>query len=264
MLRRGDTGDWIGTFDGHGMSCVWSCVLDRAALLAATGSADYTAKLWDAVTGDELYSWEHPHLVRSVHFAESRSRLATGCRDRVVRVLDVNAPYAELMKIDNLKDSIRSVKWLNNDSNLIVSFLNKPGLTLYDVRTCSAVRQLDTKDAVTSIDISHDGRHITTANGCDVLVYDAERLEILKSVTMEHMVESASVCMEKGLIAAGGCDLWAHVIDYHSGQVVQVNKGHHGPIHSIQFAPDGESFASGSEDGTIRIWFTKRVDARED
>jgi len=80
---------------------------------------------------------------------------------------------------------------------------------------------------------------------------------MVKSYTMSCMVESASLEPTMGnMFVAGGEDLWVRLFDFHTGEEIACNKGHHGPVHCVRFAPGGESYSSGSEDGTIKIWQT--------
>lgn len=45
------------------------------------------------------------------------------------------------------------------------------------------------------------------------------------------------------------------LFSYDTGAELECNRGHHGPVHAVRFAPTYDMYASGSEDGTIRVWY---------
>lgn len=76
QLRSGETGDWIGSFIGH-KGAVWSAKVDkRTRTLCATASGDFSAKLWCASTGKELYDFKHKHVVKSIDFSNVSRRIS--------------------------------------------------------------------------------------------------------------------------------------------------------------------------------------------
>lgn len=253
MLRHGESGDWYGSFQGH-KGAVWSCVLNEPALLCATGSADFSARVWDACSGDELHQFQHPHIVRTCAFSHG-NKLATGCHDKCIRLFDLNAPNAEPQVLPKAEAGLRNMVWLQDDRVLLCALMDKPGLNVYDMRTMQLEQTIVTDAPVTSIDVTFDSNYMTTAESSTVRMFDTSTLKMLKEHKLSHPVEAASFCPEKRCFVAGGEDMWVHLYDFVSGQELEVNKGHHGPVHTLRFSPTCDSYASGSEDGTIRIWY---------
>eukprot|EP00250_Pteridium_aquilinum_P006740 c16592_g1_i1 orf=2-1060(-) len=255
MLRNGETGDWIGTFDGH-KGAVWGACLDTPAMRAATASADFSSRVWDALTGDELHSFEHKHIVRTCAFSESTTFLLTGGSEKILRIFDLARPDAPPTEVEGSPGVIRTAVWLHSDQSLLSSSSDTGGVRVWDVRTQTIVRNLETKSPCTSVEVSRDGRYITTADGNSVKFWDANHFGLVKSYDLSRPVESASLEPFKGKFITGGDDMWVRIFDFHTGDEIECNKGHHGPVHCVRFSPGGESYASGSEDGTIRIWRT--------
>jgi len=258
MLRHGESGDWYGTFSGH-KGAVWSCTLNKAALLCATGSADFSARLWDACSGNQLHEWQHNHIVRSTAFASDSSKLATGGMEKFVRLFDVVKPEAAPETLPVQGSGIRCLTWVQNDSILLCSLADHKGIQAFDMRSKQLVRTLDTEAPVLSIEASFDGNHLTSAEGKVVRFFDLSGNNgSIQQVKEHHLpranAESATYCPSKRVFAAGGEDMWVRLFSYDTGAELDCNKGHHGPVHAVRFAPTYEMYASGSEDGTIRVW----------
>lgn len=67
------------------------------------------------------------------------------------------------------------------------------------------------------------------------------------SLTLPYAPSSASIhpILQDRFVTGSLSDEWVRVHDL-SGEERDVLKGHHGPVHCVEFSPDGEMFASGS------------------
>lgn len=261
MLRDGVTGDWIGTFIGH-KGAVWCARLNVPATRAVTGAADFTAKLWDALTGDELHSFTHKHIVKSCTFDHQSTQIYTGGNEQKVRVWDLEKPDEAILTLSGHTAGVTHVIALADD-NLIVSAAAEPDVKIWDKRTGSVVRTITTDGAVKGAQLSIDGTTLSlcTANKQVAFYEMLPNLSDapLKTYTMKEPVDClsfspASSSVTPSFVCGSMSELWARLYRFDTGEEIAVNKGHHGPVRSLCFSPDSTQYASGSEDGTIRIW----------
>jgi len=256
MLRLGDTGDWVGTFEGH-KGAVWGVALNRNVTLAASGAADFSAKIWDAITGEEKLNFQHNHIVKSVAFDEPSIRLLTGNNEKLLRVFDINQPSTNpaVEMYAGHTGAIKRALFCRNDKCL-VSCAEDKTVKIWDRSTGSEVQHIDFASIPSSIEISRDGTILTIANGSNVSFFEMETLKKIKEITVPTKLAAASLHPDKLVFVCGGEDFKVYKFDFISGNEIESFKGHFGPVHCLMFSPDGELYASGSEDGTLRLWQT--------
>ncbi|KAK4561435.1 hypothetical protein LTR86_004753 [Recurvomyces mirabilis] len=281
MLRDGLTGDWIGTFIGH-KGAVWSARLSDDATLAATGSADFSAKVWDTFTGETLATLQHNHIVRAVAFPPGirTGVVATGGMEKKLRVWDLGAavvgtPGGTVNGVNGTgntmtpsyeigegvhQGAIKSIVW-TRDSNILVTAADDKKIRWWDLRNRACIATYDIDALPTSCELNSgldDTPHgtLSVAAGKNIYFFSGSQPgQLLKHIKTDREVASVALNgAQRRFVTGSPSDTWVHVWDYDLERELETGRGHHGPVWTTGFSPDGMLYATGSEDGTVKMW----------
>lgn len=240
MLRDGVTGDWIGTFKGH-KGAVWSARLSKDANKAVTGSADFTAKIWNTQTGEEMHSFNHKHIVRATEFNHDDTKIVTGGKEGLLRIYDLYRPDAHPLEVTGHEDTIKAVVW-NEEHHAVLSTGDDSTIRIWDLRTMRQRNIIQTSSPVSTMSLSADGQYVCWAAGKTANFWKLDSaLEDIKTIETKERTSSVSLHPSHEKFVAGSDeDLWVRIYDFNTSEVKDVYKGHHGPIHTVSYSPDGK------------------------
>jgi len=269
-------GERLGTFDGHN-GAVWSLDPKWDTSHLVTGAADNSCRLWDVQYGKEINHIDTKTAVRSCNFSYSGNmicyttdkQMGYPCEITVVDARNFN-PDEPIFKvaIPSGGPKVTSMLWSGLDELLLTGHDNGD-LVQWDLKTQKKLKLTsDHGKTIMDMQSSKDGTMFITASKDNTsMLFDSDNLECLKTYRTERPVNSAHMSpLYDHVVLGGGQEAmdvtttstrigkfdarFFHLIfEEEFGRV----KGHFGPINSVQFHPDGKGYASGGEDGYVRV-----------
>jgi len=263
----------IGTLTGH-QGQVSGVVFSGDGTRIVSGSADGSVRVWDVVAGLAIPTGQG--LVRAVAFSNDGRQMASGGDDGTVRLWDartarpIGQPLGE--PSTGTTRAINSVMF-SPDSSRLVSAAKDGSIRLWDLTTrqYTLLSMLPVagqpppdgdlagqRTSVQSVAFSPNGSWIV-AGGNDgaVRLWDAHGKPIT-AVPAGYPIWSVAFSPTNRQVVTGEgsyrnrLQLW---------DVPSLNRstpemiGHNGwLLYTVVFSPDGQRVASGSNDGTVRVW----------
>jgi len=214
----------------------------------ATGSDD-GVRVWDAVTGESLFSLERGRGVGAVVWSPDGSRIATGSDDGV-RVWD--AVTGESLFSLERGHGVKSVVWSPDGSRIATG--SAVGVWVWDAVTGENVLSLKHDHWLESVAWSSDGSRIATGSAVGVWVWDAVTGENVLSLKHDHRVKSVAWSPDSSRIATSSTfDDGVRVWDAVTGENVLSLK-HVYRVESVAWSPDGKRIATSSTFDDVRVW----------
>ncbi len=247
-----------------GVAYIWDSHRDRVisvafspdGRIAATGSGDTSARLWDVETGAERFHLTgHSDAVWIVAFSPDGSLLATGSADATIKLWSVETGRL-LRTLERHTNQVRDLRF-SPDGRLLLSGAFDSTAKLWSVTTGELIRTFEGHtENIFRVDIRPDAQQIVTASFDDTaIIWDLNTGAILHRLA-EHRNDLRVVAYSPDgqTIATGSADSTAILWDANSGALVHRLNGHTDWVMNLAFSPNGETLVTGSADTTARLW----------
>lgn len=280
---RTSDGQLLGSYKNSGAVTMLDVSADSTRLISS--NADHKCVLWDVQTGKRITEFSLETPVRAVQFAEGDRKFlcVTDSSYKNIPAIHVfNIPKEAMTNNDyddRGKRHVASLKIQQNERILCAMWgpLNKTivcgcadgTVRLYDATSGACLGQAkEHRGPVNKIALSHNKLLLITASADNsAKLFHTTTLELIKSYKSTEPVNTAAISPNKyHVILGGGTDsrdvtttlgkstyfdtrFYHMIFEEEIGRV----RGHFGPIHILDFAPDGSGFVSGGEDGYVRL-----------
>jgi WD40 repeat protein/serine/threonine protein kinase len=230
-------------------------------------SADQTIRLWDLSAASPRPRGQasgHTAVVHTLAFSPDGRRMASGSADQTVSLWDVSGSEpARLASFPTGERDVASVAiapgnhWLaaaNRDGSVTLCDLTRSASTAQVLRPWGTNR-----NSILAVAFSSDGRTLICGGRPALWLYDVGATQPRLHARSEGSLDNCS-CV---VIAGNGQALFAATLGgmIHSfelaGSVLKERlpvTGHTSEVASVAFSPDGLTLATGSRDGTTRLW----------
>jgi eukaryotic-like serine/threonine-protein kinase len=245
----------IALLSGHSER-VYAAVYSPNGTRIVTGSADKTARIWDARTGIQLAVLSgHSDRVFAAAFSPDGTRIITGSHDRTARIWDARTG-AQLAVLSGHGERVDSAVYSPDGKYVLTASWDRTA-QVWDARTGARLTQLKGHTGeLYSAAYSPDGKHIVTASQDKTArTWDAATGAALR-VLAGHgdYVACAAYSPDGARIVTASADRTARTWDAESGAPLTVLAGHGDVVYGAAYSPDGARIVTASWDRTARIW----------